>query len=84
VYKRQDTGCGIEPQILQRIFEPFFSTKAVGKGTGLGLAVSYSIVKRHGGRIEVFSEAGRGARFAVLLPHVPETHNKDFLGWTAS
>jgi two-component system, NtrC family, sensor kinase len=80
----EDSGPGIPHEIQHKIFEPFFSTKEVGKGTGLGLAVSYSIVKRHGGRIEVFSEAGRGARFTLLLPHVPETHNKDFLGWTAS
>jgi two-component system, NtrC family, sensor kinase len=80
----EDTGPGIPQDIQHKIFEPFFSTKEVGKGTGLGLAVSYSIVKRHGGKIEVFSEAGRGTRFSVLLPHVPETIAKDFIGWTAS
>ena len=80
----EDTGLGIPQDIQHKIFEPFFSTKEVGKGTGLGLAVSYSIVKRHGGRIEVFSEAGRGTRFTVLLPHLPETNTGDFLGWTAS
>jgi signal transduction histidine kinase len=80
----EDTGPGIPEEIQHKIFEPFFSTKEVGKGTGLGLAVSYAIIKRHGGRIEVQSESGRGARFTVLLPHVPETENKDFAGWTAS
>jgi signal transduction histidine kinase len=80
----EDTGPGIAPDIQHKIFEPFFSTKEVGKGTGLGLAVSYSIIKRHGGRIELFSEAGRGARFTVLLPHLPENNNRDFLGWTGS
>jgi two-component system, NtrC family, sensor kinase len=80
----EDTGPGIPQEIQHKIFEPFFSTKEVGKGTGLGLAVSYAIVKRHRGRIEVFSEVGRGARFTVLLPHVPESNTGDFIGWTAS
>ncbi len=80
----EDTGSGIPADIQHKIFEPFFSTKEVGKGTGLGLAVSYSIIKRHGGRLEVFSEAGRGARFTVLLPHVSETPTGDFIGWTGS
>ena len=64
----QDTGKGIPPEQLPHIFEPFFTTKDPGKGTGLGLAVSYSIVKRMGGRIEVESEPGQGARFTVCLP----------------
>ena len=68
----RDTGKGIDPEHLPHIFEPFFTTKAVGKGTGLGLAVSYSIVKRHGGRIEVESAPGRGTVFSVLLPKVPD------------
>ena len=80
----EDTGPGIPQEIQHKIFEPFFSTKEVGKGTGLGLAVSYAIIKRHHGRIEVFSEAGRGTRFTVLLPHIPELNDRDFLGWTAS
>ncbi len=58
----------MKPETLQHIFEPFFTTKSVGRGTGLGLAVAYSIVKRHGGRIEVKSEVGRGTVFTVLLP----------------
>jgi signal transduction histidine kinase len=64
----EDTGCGIPKAHLNRIFEPFFTTKPVGQGTGLGLSVSYSIVHRHGGAIDVESEVGRGSRFTVRLP----------------
>ncbi|MFZ6046432.1 ATP-binding protein [Pseudomonas sp. CR3202] len=64
----EDDGKGIEPAILNRIYEPFFTTKPVGKGTGLGLALSYNIVQKHGGRIEVFSRPGQGTRFRVWLP----------------
>jgi two-component system, NtrC family, sensor kinase len=64
----RDTGVGIKPENLQNIFEPFFTTKSVGRGTGLGLAVSYSIVKRHGGHIEVKSQIGQGSLFSVFLP----------------
>ncbi|MYM23770.1 PAS domain S-box protein [Duganella sp. FT135W] len=64
----EDTGSGIAPDALSRIFDPFFTTKAVGKGTGLGLSLAYGIVKKHGGRIEVDTELGRGTCFRVLLP----------------
>lgn len=63
-----DTGPGIPEEHLGRVFEPFFTTKPVGKGTGLGLAVSYGIIKKHGGNIFVRSEVGRGASFFVRLP----------------
>jgi hemerythrin-like metal-binding protein/PAS domain S-box-containing protein len=64
----EDTGQGIAPDRLSRIFDPFFSTKAVGQGTGLGLSLAYTIVKQHGGRIEVDSRLGEGSRFRVWLP----------------
>ncbi len=63
-----DTGCGIEPTIMARIFDPYFTTKEVGKGTGMGLAVVHGIVKHHGGAISAQSELGQGASFQVYLP----------------
>jgi two-component system, NtrC family, sensor kinase len=63
-----DTGYGIDPKNLSRIFDPFFTTKPTGEGTGLGLSVSYGIIKNHGGEILVESGPGRGARFIILLP----------------
>jgi two-component system, NtrC family, sensor kinase len=67
----QDTGIGIPPQHLSRIFDPFFTTKPPSEGTGLGLSVSYGIVARHGGQIEVQSTVGEGTTFTVLLPVNP-------------
>jgi signal transduction histidine kinase len=67
-----DSGCGMPPEVQARIFEPFFTTKPVGKGTGLGLSVSYSIVQKHNGRIELRSAPGQGTSFRVVLPRVRE------------
>jgi two-component system NtrC family sensor kinase len=63
-----DTGKGIDPEVMPRLFEPFYTTKPVGEGVGLGLSTSYGIVKRHNGRIEVDSEPGKGSVFTVHLP----------------
>ena len=67
-FEVEDSGRGIRPEHHERLFEPFFTTKPVGEGTGLGLALSYSIVQKHGGKIEVASEVSRGSRFRVWLP----------------
>jgi len=63
-----DTGSGIPEEYLHKIFDPFFTTKDASRGTGLGLAVSYGIIKKHGGDIEVMSEMGKGTTFTVRLP----------------
>lgn len=63
-----DTGVGMPPAVLSHIFDPFFTTRTAGEGTGLGLSVSYSIVKRHGGNIFVQSEVGKGSTFTIELP----------------
>jgi PAS domain S-box-containing protein len=64
----RDTGSGIAHDVIDRIWDPFFSTKEVGKGVGLGLALTYNIVKRHGGEISVKSSVGEGSQFTVRLP----------------
>ena len=64
----RDDGCGIAPEILSRLFEPFLTTKETGRGVGLGLAISRSILERHNGNIEVQSEVGQGTTFTVTLP----------------
>ncbi len=64
----RDTGSGIEPEHLAKIYDPFFTTKQIGKGTGLGLAVSYGIIQDHGGHIAVESKPGEGTIFQITLP----------------
>jgi two-component system NtrC family sensor kinase len=66
-----DTGCGIAPEALPKIFDPFYSSKPIGSGTGMGLAQAYGIVQQHRGRIEVKSEPGQGSAFRVWLPLGP-------------
>jgi signal transduction histidine kinase len=63
-----DNGPGISPEIKAKLFDPFFTTKPVGKGTGLGLSICYKIVEKHHGKIEIFSEIGRGTEFVISLP----------------
>ena len=63
-----DTGRGISGEIMKQIFEPFFTTKPVGKGTGLGLTITYDIIRKHNGEINVVSEPGKGTVFTIMLP----------------
>ena len=63
----QDTGCGISPENMHKLFRPFFTTKGKGKGVGLGLAVAYGIIKQHQGRIKVKSKEGKGSIFTIYL-----------------
>jgi len=69
----RDTGTGIPADVIDRVFDPFFTTKEPGKGTGLGLSTALTIVKSHGGFINVYSEEGRGTEFSVYLPAVEST-----------
>ena len=65
-----DTGSGIPSEYIARIYDPFFTTKAIGQGTGLGLSISYGIVREHDGAIDCDSALGQGTRFTVTLPAV--------------
>ena len=75
-----DTGPGIPADILDKIFEPFFTTKPVGQGTGLGLSIVYSVIRRHGGKIDIDSRPGQGTTFRLTLPldHLPAEEEKAF------
>ena len=68
LFQIRDTGCGISKDVIEQIWDPFFTTKVVGLGLGLGLAVTYNIVKRHGGDITVESQIGAGSKFTVRMP----------------
>ncbi len=68
VVEFEDSGCGINPDDLHRIFEPFYTTKDVGEGTGLGLSITYGIIEQHGGVIDVRSQIGEGSCFSVKIP----------------
>jgi len=63
----RDNGNGIPQKILDKIFQPFFTTKPTGEGTGLGLSLSYDIIKAHGGEIKVVSKEGEGSEFVIQL-----------------
>jgi len=82
IVRFRDTGHGIAPEILPRIFDPFFSTMPVGEGSGLGLPVSHRIIEQHGGSIEVRSQVGKGAAFAVRLPAASRDSAPSLPLWT--
>jgi two-component system NtrC family sensor kinase len=73
-----DTGCGIPPENMERLFEPFFSTKEEVEGVGLGLWISYGIIQKHKGTIEVDSKVGKGTTFTITLPVISEEEWKDW------
>ena len=64
----RDNGGGIPEGIREKIFQPFFTTKPTGEGTGLGLSMAYDIIKAHGGQLTVESETGKGTEFLIILP----------------
>ncbi len=75
--KISDTGPGIEPEIMDRIFDPYFTTKEIGKGSGMGLAVVHGVVKSHNGVITVDSQLGVGSTFTILFPVIDDKPELD-------
>ncbi len=76
IIRVEDSGCGMEEEIVPQIFEPFFTTKESGKGTGLGLAIVAQVVEEHNGQIGVDSKVGEGTRFTIRLPRFHETKSE--------
>ena len=64
----QDTGCGMDDEEINKVFDPFYTTRAVGEGIGLGLSIAHSIVAAHGGRMQAVSKKGRGTKVRIVLP----------------
>ena len=73
----RDTGTGIKPEALEKIFDPFYTTKPAGRGTGLGLSIVYGIIKKHGGYVEVKSQVNVGTTFSVYIPIYKEKEAKE-------
>ena len=68
VLEFEDNGCGMDKETAAKVFDPFYTTKPVGQGTGLGMAISYKVIKNHHGDISIESEAGKGTKFTLTLP----------------